>query len=172
MRTLLPLLALAATAACAEAQTTRRSQRAAVTQHLGPAQITVTYSRPVARGRALFGTLVPWGRVWNPGADSATLVSFGADVTVEGRPLAKGEYTLWMIPEERAPWTVIFSRAAHIWHVPYPGDRQDVLRLEVAPVSGDHMETLAFYFPVVDADSSVIRMHWGTTIIPIAVKLR
>jgi hypothetical protein len=106
------------------------SQRGSVQQDVALTSISVTYGRPVARGRALFGALVPWDSVWHPGADSATLVSVNHDVLVEGRALKAGEYSLWLVPREHGPWTLIFNRAAHVFHKPYPGEASDVLRVD------------------------------------------
>src|SRR5574341_95558 len=86
------------------------SQHGTVTQRVGYTNIAISYNRPVARGRTLFGGVVRWGRVWNPGADSATTIAFSRDVAVEGRALPAGRYSLWVIPDSSAPWTVIFSR--------------------------------------------------------------
>src|SRR5687768_12549458 len=89
------LLALSDVAARpAHAQPPRRSQRAAVMQMVGTTRVEITYSRPVARGRALFGALVPWGRIWNPGADTATAISVSAPVLVNGARLPAGSYSL------------------------------------------------------------------------------
>jgi hypothetical protein len=55
-------------------------------------------------------------------------------------------------------------------HTPYPGADADQRRVEVAPEQGAHMETLAYYFPVVLRDEAVLRMHWGTTVIPLRVR--
>lgn len=147
------------------------SQRASVTQRVGYTDIAITYSRPVARGRTLFGGVVRWGRVWSPGADSATTITFSRDVEIEGHPLPAGAYTVWMIPQD-GPWTVIVSGRTGIFHAPYPGAEYDVLRLDIEPATGQHMETLAFYFPVVRRDSAVLRMHWGETIVPLAISAR
>jgi hypothetical protein len=146
------------------------SQRGSVTQNVAFTNISVTYGRPVARGRALFGSLVPWDSVWHPGADSATRIVFSRDVVVEGKPLRAGEYSLWLIPRERAPWTVIFSRAAHVFHRPYPGVRFDVLRVDVKPKEVSHVESFAIYFPSVIRDEAVMQLHWGTTAVPIHIK--
>jgi len=147
----------------ADAQGYPFSQRGSVTQNVAFTEIAVTYGRPVARGRALFGKLVPWDSVWHPGADSATRVTFNHDVVIEGQPLAAGEYSLWLIPRESAPWTLVVSRAAHTFHKPYPGSSLDVLRLPVTPEHLSHMETLAIYFPVVLRDKAAMRIHWGET---------
>jgi Protein of unknown function (DUF2911) len=146
------------------------SQRGSVSQSVAFTTITVTYGRPVARGRALFGQLVPWDSVWHPGADSATRVAFDHDVLVEGHKLAAGEYSLWIVPRERGPWTVIFSRAAHVFHKPYPGSADDALRVDVATEAASHVETLAIEFPLVLRDDAVMRVHWGTVGVPVRIK--
>ncbi|MBI2073147.1 MAG: DUF2911 domain-containing protein [Gemmatimonadetes bacterium] len=146
------------------------SQHGTVSQRVGYTDIAISYNRPVARGRTLFGGVVRWGRIWNPGADSATTIELSRDVEIEGQPLAAGSYTLWMMPQPAPePWTVIFSKAVHVFHTPYPGERHDALRLTVMPEAGAHMEVLAFYLPVVAPDSAVLRMHWGTTIVPLRI---
>jgi len=150
-----------------------RSQHGSITQRVGVTDISISYSRPVARGRDLFGAdgIVRWGRVWHPGADSATTISFSRDVSIEGHDLAAGRYTLWTIPAAPPqPWTVIFSRALGVWHTPYPGESSDVLRVTVTAEQGAHMEVLAYYFPVVTPDSALLRLHWGTTIVPLWIR--
>jgi hypothetical protein len=145
------------------------SQRGSVMQNVAFTTVSVFYGRPVARGRTLFGQLVPWDSVWHPGADSATRVVFDHDVTIEGHALKAGEYSLWLVPHEQRPWTVIFSRAAHVFHKPYPGSSEDVLRVDVSPESASHMETLAIEFPVVLREQAVMRVHWGSTAVPIHI---
>jgi len=155
------------------AQETRRSQHGSVTQRVATTEIAISYNRPVARGRDIFGGIIPWGRIWHPGADSATTISFSTGVTLDGHPIAAGRYTLWTIPEEAPkPWTMIVSRAVNIWHTPYPGEPLDLVRFRVTPETGSHMETLAYYFPMVDADSAVLRLHWGTMVVPMRIRTR
>ncbi|MBI1873172.1 MAG: DUF2911 domain-containing protein [Acidobacteria bacterium] len=168
-----PMSAPAASAASSEiipADEVRKSQAAAVSQRIANTEITVTYSRPVARGRELFGALVPYDTVWNPGADQATAIDFTRDVQINNQPLKTGKYSLWAIPR-RESWTMIFSRAADVYHTPYPGEQQDALRLEVRPEQGLHMETLAFYFPIVEGKDAVLRLHWGTVMVPLAIRV-
>ena len=146
------------------------SQRGSVTQMVAFTEFSIVYGRPVARGRALFGALVPWDNVWHPGADSATRISFNHDIIVEGRPLRAGEYSLWLIPRENAAWTVIFSSAAHVFHRPYPGAERDVLRVDVNPEQVSNVESFTIYFPVVLRDEATLRLHWGTTAVPLHIK--
>ena len=157
----------------APAQRIPASQHGSVMQRVGSTDIAVSYNRPVARGRRLFGDLVRWGRIWHPGADSATTISFGHDVTIAGHDVAAGRYTLWTIPEEPPkPWTVILSRGVDVWHTQYPGETLDALRITVPPEQGAHMEVLAYYFPFVAPDSTVLRLHWGTTIVPLTIRTK
>ncbi|HJU66484.1 MAG TPA: DUF2911 domain-containing protein [Gemmatimonadaceae bacterium] len=146
------------------------SQRGTVTQRIAFTDVAVEYGRPVARGRVLFPGVVKWGQTWNPGADSATRITFSRDVQVEGREVKAGSYTVWLVPRENTPWIVILSRAVHVFHTPYPGDSLDALRLEVPAEQGAHMETLAIYFPMVVRDEAVMRLHWGETVIPVRIK--
>lgn len=146
-----------------------RSQPAMVRQLIGTTQVTVVYNRPSAWGRQLFGALVPWGKVWCPGADTATSIAFGKDVVVAGQPLAAGKYSLWAIPDS-VEWTLIFSRAADVFHIPYPGAAQDALRIKLKPEKGPFVETLAFYFPMAKPDSAVLAFHWGETIVRVPIK--
>jgi len=147
------------------------SQSASVSQTIANTEVTVSYDRPVARGRELFGGIVAHGEIWNPGANDATAISFSRDVTINGRSLDAGAYSIWAIPNP-TEWTVIFSRAADVFHQPYPGEEHDALRLSVAPVSGDHIETLAFYFPKVEKKEAELRLHWGRTIVPFAITVQ
>ena len=146
------------------------SQLGTVTQRVGYTDINVRYRRPGARGRALFGNVVEWGRIWTPGADSVTTIAFSRDVLVENQPIAAGRYSLWVVPKTDTPWTVILSRVVDAFHVPYPGPEHDVIRFEISPQRGEHMETLAFYFPEVTRSTAVLRLHWGETVIPIGVR--
>jgi hypothetical protein len=166
MRLFLLVTALTATMAV---QGVPFSQHGSVSQRVSHTNIEIEYNRPVARGRALFGALVKWDSIWHPGADSATYIRFDKDVTLEGRPLPKGEYSLWLIPRERMPWTLVVSSASRVFHSPYPGHRHDVLRVDIQPEKSSHMEVLAFYFPVVARDSVVLRFHWGETVLPIRI---
>ena len=144
------------------------SQSGLVWQEVANTQIKVTYDRPVARGRDLFGGIVPFGEIWNPGANDATAISFTRDVTINGNQLPAGKYSLWAIPDPNR-WTIIFNRQADVYHTPYPGEDDDALRFMASPRPGAHMETLAFYFAAVEKKDAELRLHWGETYVPFNV---
>ncbi len=158
-------------ASCLDAQPGKKSQLASVTQHVGTAKIDIVYRRPVARGRELFGKLVPYGRIWTPSADSAALFTTSAELDVNGSTLKAGRYAVWMIPDS-ANWTVVFSKAQPVFHLRLPAIKDEALRITTKSHQADHMETLGFYFPMVDGDSAVLNMHWGKTVVPIRIKAR
>ena len=146
-----------------------KSQLATVVQQVAGTRLEIQYRRPVARGRSLFGALVPWGRIWTPSADSAARITISAPVTVNGSALAAGSYAIWAIPDSTS-WTVIFSETASVFHLRYP-EGHDALRVRAAPLHGDHVESLMFAFPMVDADSAVMQLRWGPTIVPLTIRV-
>jgi hypothetical protein len=145
------------------------SQHGTVTQRVAATTITVDYNRPVARGRELFGALVPYDKIWCPGADDCTTIAVSTDVKIEGQDLPAGTYTVWARPGAEK-WTVILNRAHPVFHTRYESvaDR-DLLKLEITPRTGGHMETLAFYFPVVNGKRAELVLHWGTVVVPFAI---
>lgn len=164
---LVSILALSMPAAC-NAQSIRKSQLATVSQVIGTARVDIVYRRPVARGRELFGELVPYGKLWSPSADSATILSTTKDLQVAGSKLVAGRYSVWAIPDKEI-WTVVFSSVTPAFHLKYT-EGKDVLRVRVRSHQGDGMESLGYYFPMVDADSAVLVMHWGKTVVPMSIK--
>ena len=156
----------------AEAQPGRRSQRGTVTQSVNGTDISIRYYRPVLRGRVAFPGVVSWGRTWTPGADSATRIETSRPLDVEGKSLPAGKYSIWVVPQEKDAWTVIFNRAADAFHLSYD-ESQDALRVDArATTAAQSVETLEFSFPLVDADSAVMQMQWGTFVLPLRLRAR
>ena len=168
------LLALPALASLAvprlHAQGYPFSQRGAVEQRVAFTDIRIEYGRPTARGRALFGALVPWDSVWHPGADLATQMTIGQDITLDGRLVTKGRYTVWLVPRATGAWTFILNRSTGVQHTPYPGAASDLLRLDVVPEQLSHLETLTYLFPTVLRDEAQLRLQWGTSAITVRLK--
>jgi hypothetical protein len=152
----------------ASAQVIRPSQAGAVMQWVANTKIDISYHRPVARGRELFGKLVPFDKVWSPSADSAAVFTISTPITVNGSALAAGTYTIWTIPGA-SEWTVMFSSVHPVHHMFYP-EGKDVLRVRAVPRSGDYLESLTFDFPIVDADSAEMVLHWGRTVVPLKIR--
>lgn len=141
-----------------------------VTQRIDSTTISVEYYRPSARGRAISGSLIHWGRMWTPGANWATTLEVNHDVIIEGQPLPSGKYSMWMIPGPDA-WVVTLSRAARRFHVTPPDSTDEQLRFRVAVDSGPPLEVLTFSFPEVSRDGATLRFQWGKTTIPLRIRV-
>lgn len=175
LRTAAAVLALAlAAAACGRVPSgaRRKSQPALLVQRIGATEVSVRYNRPSARGRRLFGGIVPWDSVWCPGADEATKLTTSADLAIGRAVLPKGAYSLWMLPDSAGDWTLIFSRASRAYHVPYPGAAKDALRVRVRPQRAPYVETLAYDVPLATPDSALLELRWGEVAIPIPLRPR
>jgi hypothetical protein len=105
-----------------------RAQRARVSPHESTAAnvdgsaMSIEYGRPSMRGREIFGRLVPYGDVWCPGADEATMLSTSRPLRIGPLAVPAGEYSLWILPTE-GEWTLILNKEAHTFHTNYRGSR-------------------------------------------------
>src|SRR5437879_11124393 len=108
------------------------SQAAEVKQRIALTDITIKYHRPLVNGRKIWGGLVPYGKVWRAGANENTTIEFSDPVSVEGQPLAKGEYGLHMIPNPDS-WTETFSKTNTAWGSYSYNQDEDALRVNVKP---------------------------------------
>ncbi|MBC5842447.1 DUF2911 domain-containing protein [Flavobacterium sp. F-380] len=101
----------------AQVKTPQASPKSVINQVVGLTDVEVVYSRPSAKGRAVFGNLVPFGQLWRTGANENTTVSFSDDVMIDGKTLKKGKYALYTIPSIQS-WEVIFYTATDNWGNP------------------------------------------------------
>jgi hypothetical protein len=110
----------------------RKSPLASVAFQIGFTEVGIRYSSPAARGRSLWGNLVPYDQVWRAGANEATLISFSEPVQVEGRPLAAGRYAFFVIPRATGLWTAIFNADTSQWGAYAYDESADVMRIDLA----------------------------------------
>ncbi len=92
--------------------------------------ISVNYSSPRMHGRKIFGDLVPFGEVWRVGADDATTFVPNVDVTLGGKTVPAGRYTMFALPTPNK-WILIISKQIGEWGIPYPGEKFDFARMEM-----------------------------------------
>jgi hypothetical protein len=130
--------------------------------------ISVEYSSPRMKGRKIFGDLVPFGKVWRLGANEATSFVNSADVTVGGKLVPAGKYTLFAIPNPDK-WTLIISKKTGEWGVPYPGEADDFARMDmkVSKLSAP-LENFTIAFDQA-AGSCTMHFDWETTRAAVAV---
>jgi hypothetical protein len=135
----------------------------------GGKSITVDYSSPRAKGRKIFGGLVPYGQVWRAGANEATGLVVGSDITVGGKAVPAGSYTLFTIPAEDK-WTLVISKKTGEWGTAYPGPDNDLARIDMkvskltAPVEN-------FTIALDQAGTGcTLKMEWETTEASVDIK--
>src|SRR5438477_2575345 len=93
------------------------SQHAVVKQRVGLTDIEVDYSRPNKNKREIFGSLVPWGKVWRTGANAATKIRFTDGVMIGDKQVAAGQYAVFTIPKQNE-WTIILSKNLELPYKP------------------------------------------------------
>ncbi len=149
------------------------SPGAEVAQDIGLTEVRVSYHRPAAKERDIWGTVVPSsGAIWRTGANENTLISVSTDVTVQGQTLSAGTYGLHTIPGSPATegdWTIIFSKAIHAWGSYAYDEKNDALRVMAKPTSAPHMERFEISFGELDADSAHLILRWGEVAVPVEI---
>lgn len=146
------------------------SPAASSTQTIGLTEMSVSYHRPGANGRKVFGGLVPWDQVWRAGANQNTTVSFSSPVTVNGTSLSAGTYGLHLIPTTGA-WTVIFSKESGAWGSFSYDQKEDAARVTASPQVAEFQERLGFSFDDPTRDSVVLAMRWEKVRLPLEIRI-
>ena len=131
-----------------------------IKQNFGLSQIELSYSRPGIKGRKIFGDLVPYDKVWRTGANSATTLTFGDDVMMNGTKIPAGKYGLLTIPGENE-WTIIITKQTDVTNPAAYKQDQDVLRItakpEMLPFS---IETFTIDFAAITSNSCKLEIMW------------
>ena len=157
---ILIIVALAALPAGGQAQV-RASERGGSFQVVNGTTITIEYSRPAVRGRLpIFGGQIPWGQVWTPGANWATTLEVDHDVSIDGHPLKKGKYSVWM-QVEPTEWTVIFDPRAKLFHTAHPKPDSAQVRFQVTPIDDVGPEVLTWSFTSFSPTGTTLEMAWA-----------
>jgi hypothetical protein len=162
---------LFASSASAQLDLPRPSPSAKVSQVIGLTEVTVDYSSPAAKGRPIWGTLVPYDQMWRTGANSATKITFSKDVTFGGKPVPAGTYALMTIPSKGA-WTVILNKKLDQSGTArdYKAD-QDFVRFQVQAKPAPHRERLAFLFSDFTDDKGSLDLEWDKLRVSIPIKV-
>jgi len=157
------LVALVAGVKAQQDKSKRPSPPATASCDLGGGKsITVDYSSPRAKGRKIFGGVVPYGEVWRAGANEATTFVTTSDVMVGGTHVPAGSYTLFTVPN-KDKWSLVISKKTGEWGVPYPGADSDFARIDMkASTLPAAVEDFTISFDKSGSGCS-LRMDWETT---------
>lgn len=134
-----------------------------VKQNFSTGSIELSYSRPNVKGRKIFGDLVPYGKVWRTGANSATTLNFSDDVTIGGKEIKAGKYGLLTIPGE-TEWTIIITKDLEVTNPSAYKQENDVVRLTAkASALPFSVETFTINFDDVKGNSCYVYLIWDKT---------
>jgi len=150
----------------AQIKTPQMSPRSILTQVVGLTDVEINYSRPSARGRAVIGDLVPYGKLWRTGANENTTISFSDDVVIDGKTLAKGKYAIYTTPKADT-WEIIFYSKTDNWGNPATWDETKVaLRTNVKPEMLDrNIESFTIGISNLDTNFANLELSWEKTLV-------
>jgi len=143
----------------------RASERGMVSQTVDGTTIAIDYGRPQARGREqIYGGIIPWGKVWTPGANWATTFTTNNGITLNGHDVAAGDYSVWIQVEEDG-WTFILDPEPMRFHLMPPEPSDEQVRFSVDPVEGAHTEILTFEFTGIRQTGAELDFRWGSKVV-------
>ncbi|OYU85752.1 MAG: dihydrolipoamide dehydrogenase [Flavobacterium sp. BFFFF2] len=148
----------------AQVKTPQPSPKSVIQQVVGLTDVEIEYSRPSAKGRVVFGDLVPYGKLWRTGANQNTMISFSDDVIVQGIALKKGKYALFTTPKVDL-WEVVFYTDTDNWGTPDTWDDTKVAaKMTVKPeMLNRKVESFTVGINALESDSAVLELSWEKT---------
>ncbi len=131
--------------------------------------VNVDYCQPYMKGRTIFGSLVPYEKVWRTGANEATLITFSRDAKVAGSELKAGTYSLWTVPTA-SDWEIIFNAQTGQWGTMYD-EKEDVLRVKVpSEKTSNASEQLNIGFTEGDSTGLHMNIKWENTLVNVPIE--
>jgi hypothetical protein len=131
----------------------------------------VIYSRPQKDNRVIFGELVEYNKVWRMGANEATEIEFFKDVTIGGKKVTKGRYTLYAVPTE-TKWTFIVNKDTDTWGAFVYDEKKDVLRTDI-PVQPLTTPVEAFSVSFTKTDKGAnLNIAWENTSVAVPIEVK
>ena len=144
-----------------------------ISQQVGLTEVTLQYSRPSAKGRVVFGELVPYDKVWRTGANRATRITFKEVAKIGGKKIQPGEYAIYTIPNQ-GYWTIIIHANTSLRSIAGGAYKpsNDVFRFELVPEkNNNYVETFTCQFSEVKTNSLMLDITWENTLISIPIEV-
>ena len=134
----------------------------------GGKTVTIDYSSPRKKGRNVFPDVVKYGEVWRTGANEATTFVTTGDVMVGSTHVPAGSYTLFTVPG-KDKWTLIISKKTGEWGTNYPGEKEDLGRVEMkAGTASVPVENFTISFEKA-GNGCNLKLAWDTTTASVSV---
>lgn len=140
------------------------SPQQTIKQAFALSEISITYCRPSAKGRIVFGDVVQYGQIWRTGANGATTITFGEDVTVEGKAIKAGTYAIYSIPNKESWDIMLYSDLELGGNVGEYNKEKEVARFAVkARPLAESVETFTINVADQSSNTASIEMSWEKT---------
>ena len=153
----------------AQLKTPAPSPSQTVKQDFGISSIELSYSRPGIKKRKMYSDIAPAGEVWRTGANNATVLTFGDEVTIGGTKIPAGKYGLLSIPNKKE-WTLIISKQTNVTSPAAYKQTDDVVRVNV-PVTKlkSSVETFTIEFANISPSSCELQLSWGNSAVSLPI---
>ncbi|WP_396590752.1 DUF2911 domain-containing protein [Allomuricauda sp. R78024] len=166
---LLLLLTLSAVGLVAQTEFPSLSPKGSIEQKVGITTISIAYERPIARGRTIFGELIPYGKLWRTGAGNGTKIKFDDAVVIDDTVLPAGQYSLFTIPDKQE-WTIILNSDPTIYGLEGYDKTKDVIRFKTkANISNRYYESFTIDIDLVAANAE-LNISWENTRVTFEIK--
>ena len=151
----------------------RASEVGTMSQTIDGTKITMEYSRPRARGRdPLFGTkAVHWDETWTPGANWATTLDVNRNIKLNGFPVSKGKYSVWLVVRKSGDWTFVLDPKARRFHMEPPDSGPAQVRVPVHSEAAPFTDVLTWSMPALRVNGGTLAMQWERVRVPIDVEV-
>jgi hypothetical protein len=162
------LFITSAFAAMAQLQAPAASPSAFVSQNVGFTKISISYSSPGVKGRKIFGELHKYGETWRAGANNQTIIEFSTGVSVGGKNLPAGKYSIFITPAATGEWTIHLNKKAESVYA-YTKDGKideaavaadDAVAVKSAPNMGENTERLIYTISAENNKVATVTMAW------------
>lgn len=156
--------------ASAQIKLPQASPEALVKQTIGLTEITVRYHAPSVKGRQIFGSLVPYGKLWRAGANEATLITFEDDLFLNHERVPAGTYSFFILPENETEWNIVLNKDTTLWGLEGYSELNDVAYLRVTPKKVPFQETLQFSFNDIGTNTGTLNLSWENSQVSIRIE--
>lgn len=140
-------------------------------QTVGITEITIDYSRPSAKGRTIFGDLVPYGKVWRLGANGCTKITTSTDIMIGESNLKAGTYAIFAIPNKDGNWSIVFNTNTKQWGAGEYNDSLNVVLFDTKSKKVDFTETFSISINTIALNSATLSFQWENTLIEVPFKI-
>lgn len=157
----------------AQVKTPQPSPKSTVKQQLGLTDIEVNYSRPSVKGRAIFGGLVPYGKMWRTGANASTDIEISNDFKFGNQDVKAGKYSIYSYPNKNE-WKVILYKNTDHWGTPGDKFKQDLVAAEYtakAITVSPMVETFTIGFDALRNDTAQLTLAWENTAVSVPISV-